>query len=396
MTRKLSNWLQSYMEYASYSEAPRYMHFWTGVSTIAACLQRKVWIDQYYFKWYPNFYIIIVAPPGIVAKSTTSGIGYKLLKEIEEVNIGADIVTWQSIVEAFQQAETTFYFDGQEHTMCAISYNSEELGNLIDLKDKGLVNLLIKLWDGSDIKKTTRHKGDNEITNSWINLIGCTTPAWINENMTENIIQGGLTSRCLFLYADEKEKVVSYPGLLDRSKAEQQRNDLIYDLKEINKLVGSFTMTPEAIDWGIKWYNNHIANLDTVAREKYGGYATRKQSHIHKLAMVLSVAERDDLIITKEDLKVSLTMVEDLEKDMMQTFSGVGRKHNSYYTEKLLIFIQQRGVVTYAEAYQYIHRHFTGFSGYENILTGLIKAEYIKMYNRKGIQYLEATGKKLS
>jgi len=256
------------MEYASYSEAPRYMHFWTGVSTIAACLQRKVWIDQYYFKWYPNFYIIIVAPPGIVAKSTTSGIGYKLLKEIEEVNIGADIVTWQSIVEAFQQAETTFYFDGQEHTMCAISYNSEELGNLIDLKDKGLVNLLIKLWDGSDIKKTTRHKGDNEITNSWINLIGCTTPAWINENMTENIIQGGLTSRCLFLYADEKEKVVSYPGLLDRSKAEQQRNDLIHDLKEINKLVGSFTMTPEAIDWGIKWYNNHIANLDTVAREK--------------------------------------------------------------------------------------------------------------------------------
>ena len=54
------------------------MYAWVGVSTIAGALRRKVWIDQAYFKWYPNFYIILVAPPGIVAKSTTASLGMRL------------------------------------------------------------------------------------------------------------------------------------------------------------------------------------------------------------------------------------------------------------------------------------------------------------------------------
>ena len=70
--RNYSDWLKAYMEYAGYGEAPKYMHFWTGVSVIAGALRRKVWIDEIYFKWYPNFYIIFVAPPGVVSKSTTA------------------------------------------------------------------------------------------------------------------------------------------------------------------------------------------------------------------------------------------------------------------------------------------------------------------------------------
>ena len=59
------------MEYTAPLESPDRMHFWTGVSTIAGALRRKVWIDQRYFQWTPNFYIVLAAPAGIIAKSST-------------------------------------------------------------------------------------------------------------------------------------------------------------------------------------------------------------------------------------------------------------------------------------------------------------------------------------
>ena len=67
MSRHFKDWLSAFCDYASYGEAPRRMYHWVGISTIAGALRRKVWIDQTYFKWFPNFYVILVAPPGIVS-----------------------------------------------------------------------------------------------------------------------------------------------------------------------------------------------------------------------------------------------------------------------------------------------------------------------------------------
>ena len=59
--RNHADWLTAFMEYASYGEAPRHMYFWSGVAAIAGALRRKVWIDQAYFKWHCNMYIVLVA-----------------------------------------------------------------------------------------------------------------------------------------------------------------------------------------------------------------------------------------------------------------------------------------------------------------------------------------------
>ena len=66
MTRIHNDWLSAFLDYTQFGEAPKHMYFWAGVSAIAGALRRKVWIDQAYFRWYPNFYICLVAPPGIV------------------------------------------------------------------------------------------------------------------------------------------------------------------------------------------------------------------------------------------------------------------------------------------------------------------------------------------
>src|SRR5258708_32530922 len=73
-------------------------HFWTGIATIAGALRRRVWIDMRKFIWTPNFYIILVAPAGIAAKSTSISIGLDLLLKLPTqagIRFGPESLTGQ-------------------------------------------------------------------------------------------------------------------------------------------------------------------------------------------------------------------------------------------------------------------------------------------------------------
>lgn len=394
MARHYSDWLKAFMDYASYGEAPKHMYFWAGVSAIAGSLQRKVWIDQAYFKWYPNFYICLVAPPGIVSKSTTAGVAMNLLRKVDGVKFGPDVVTWPALVGAFAESTVAFEFDGAYHPMSAMTLESSEFGNLLNPQDKEMVDLLVSLWDGKQgsFEKATKHSGKDSVQNPWINLIACTTPAWIAGNFPEYMIGGGFTSRTIFVYADAKAKYVAYPGLdVPRNMGEIEQR-LIDDLNDIGTLIGEYVITPEAIAWGREWYKTHYttraANLDP---DRFGGYIARKQTHIHKLAMVLAASAGSDLRITADHLQTAHTMVTDLEPDMQFVFSKIGRSDVSLYAEKLVSFVHAKGKVAYPEAYRYVHGFFPSMRDFEDVLAGCVRAGYIIM-RQEGSGYTLVAG----
>lgn len=380
--RHFPDWIQSYLEYTKYSEAPKHMHFWTAVSTIAGALQRKVWIDMGYFKWYPNFYIILVAKPGIVSKSTTSALGMNLLRKVPNITFGPEVVTWPALIDAFSDVQQSFEYESSYIPMCPLTLEASELGNLLNPQDRDMVDLLVTLWDGKQGKfeKRTKHSGNNSLENPWINLIACTTPSWIAGNVPEALIGGGFTSRCIFVYAEQKRQLVAYPNLLIKEEVAELRAKLIEDLTEIGKLTGEFKLSPEAFRWGTEWYKLHNEHRPVhLDNERFGGYLARKQTHVHKLAMVLSAAQGDSMVIEREHLELAVTMVSDLEKDMAMVFSKVGKSESGVYAERLLEFVLKRGGISYTEAYRYIHAHFPRAKDFEDIVAGLIKSGYIRI-----------------
>jgi len=382
--RHYADWLQAYIKYTSISEAPTYMHFWSGVSAIAGALQRKVWFDMGHFSWYPNFYIIMVAPPGIVSKSTTVGIAIRLLRKVPGIKFGPDIVTWPDLVTKFAEAREAFEFNEAWHEMCSITLESSEFGNLFDPRDRKMVDLFVHLWDGKpgEFVKSTKTNGADQIVNPWINLIACTTPAWIADNFPEYMIGGGFTSRCVFVYAEEKSRLVAYPFLEMPSAdfIEEEGAKLVDDLTEISQLKGSFRISGEALNWGQKWYELHWKHKPIgIDSSRFGGYLSRKQSHLHKLAMILSASCSNDLIITKEHLEIANDMVTDLEKDMHKVFSKIGKSQVSANVDRLLEFIQQKGQIPYKEAFQYVHAQFPSARDFEDVIVGCIKSGQLEL-----------------
>lgn len=374
------------------------MHFWTACSVIAGALRRKVWIDQAYFKWYPNLYVVIVAPPGIVSKSTTASIGMNLLRQVPDIKFGPDIVTWQALTQAFGESKEMFEYQDAYHPMCALTFEASEFGNLLDPQDKDMVDLLVSLWDGKqgEFKKMTKHVGNDSIENPWINLIACTTPSWIAQNFPEYMIGGGFTSRCIFVYADKKERLVAYPGDEVREDFREQEEMLLRELIEISKMVGQFTLTPEAKAWGRAWYEKHYStkHID-LDPERFGGYLARKQTMMHKVAMILSAAESSDMILTEEHLSLANIMLTDLEPDMQNVFQKIGKSADAFYAERFINFVHARSEVSYQEAYRYIHSHFPSMRDFEDMVAGCVEAGYVLLEREGGKVHLKA-GKPLT
>jgi len=206
--RESRDWLTDFVAAAEWGEAPQFMYFWTGVATIAAALRRKVWIDMGEFVWYPNLYTLIVAPPGIVQKSTTADIGMRLLAEIPGIHFGPATLTWQALYDAFAEVGEEFQIGPQEMAIqFPLVINSSEFGITLNPKDTEMIDQLVHIWDGRPMSKRTRKDGELKISSPCLNMIACTTPSWIAENVPAYLIGGGLTSRMLFVYADEKARI---------------------------------------------------------------------------------------------------------------------------------------------------------------------------------------------
>lgn len=376
MSRHYPDWIPAYLEYASVTEAPKRMHFWSAVGCVAGCLRRRVWIDMRRFSWYPSFYIIFVGPPGIVAKSTTIDISMDLLRQVPGIKFGPNAITWQALVTAFAGASESFEWNEEWHPMSPLTLVASELGSLINLQDKEMVNLLIELWDGKkSYEKITKMSGNDIVEAPWINIQAGTTPHWIADNMPQAMIGGGLSSRCIFIYGEEKERYIAYVDEEIGDDDAEIKLKLIQDLEEIAMLTGPFVIDPVARDWGREWYQRFWKAAKTrMDDQMLEGYAARKQTHMHKVAMVLSASRGESLVITADDLQVANQMLEDLEPDMNRIFSKIGRSEESMQAERFLEYIRRRGSVPYAEAYNYIRNYFPNFRDFEGVLQGAIQS----------------------
>lgn len=383
MNRNIPNWIQGYVEYTKHMEAPDLFHMWTAIGTIAGALRGKVWIDMGYFKWKPNFFIILVAPPGIVSKSTTLGVGMSLLRELESIHFGPDSVTWQALTESFIEAQESVKDVGP---MAAITIAASELGTFLDPTNREMIDVLCDLWDGRNVpwKRRTKGEGLSEIKNPWLNFLGCTTPGWLEENFPEYAIKGGFTSRTVFVYADAKRELIAYPSQRMKAfKAEfaTLKRYLINDLKSISNISGEYHLSAEAFAWGEKWYAKHWnPNSNShMDKETHGGYLARKQTHIHKTAMVLAAAISDERIITPHHLTQADFLVTQLEKQMINVFRHISDNRDALVSMQLLDIIRnmpKQEIMKKALWKVMIYR--CAWDEFERCVRGLITADFVK------------------
>lgn len=394
MARNFNDWLMAYCTHTAHLEAPVNLHFFSGVAAIAGVLRRHVWFDQGYFSWYPNFYIIIVAKPGIVNKSTSIGVAMDLLREVPGVHIGPSSVTWQAMVQHMGNVSEQVDIAGEFHTQSCLTFVASELGTLIDFHNREMIDVLVDLWDGKtgSWDKMTKMSGKESIVNPWVSFIAGTTPSWLETNVPVGAIGGGFTSRCIFIYGREKRQLVAYPKKDLPSDYFLTRQKLIEDLEHISLIKGEYTLDKEAQAYGQIWYEKLWTETpDHLRGDRFEGYLARKQTHLHKLCMVLAASRRDERVIMLDDFLMAENLLRSIEDDMILALDRVGRSGSGITLEQFLGWLTQKGEATKEECIRYLAKTLPS-NEVENLFNLSIQAGYVAMLQRGSHVIIRATG----
>jgi Protein of unknown function (DUF3987) len=347
------------MQHTRFSESPDTFHLWTGIATIAGALRRRVWIDQLHFQWTPNFYVVLVGPPGVAAKSTSIRAGISLLEKIPGIFFGPQSMTWQALNEALRTSQEGVEVPGivEPQIMSCVTIGVSELGTFLRTEDKELVDFLVAMWDGQKEiwRRQTKGEGETVIHNPWLNIIACTTPAWLKDNFPDVLVGGGLTSRMVFVYADTKRQYVPYPAdLVAPATYLREADALVADLAEIANMAGEYTFTPEAKAWGCAWYTNHwkTTQPENISSTRFAGYKARKQTHLHKLAIVFAAAKRNTLCIEVEDLQEAEAALRIVEHDMDKVFASIGVNDQAQVANEVVSMVKNIKEISYKKLWQ--------------------------------------------
>lgn len=390
------------MELGERTEAPAKFHLFTAVSTIAGALRRRVYIDERTFKIYPNHFIWFVAPPGVVQKSTTMSIGMNMLRELEFVKFSADIATWQGFITDLASSREDFECaPGEFMPQCAITMAISELGNFIRKDDHDMINILTDLWDSKDgpFTKMTKTQGSDEIVNPYVNMIGATTPRWMQMNFRNHFGGWGLSSRILFVYGEEKARLVPRPSkAIPAAWWKDHVRKLGEDLLSIADLVGSYELTPEADELSSSWYLEHnVQHRNLNQREDTDEWLSyfyaRKHIHINKMAMVFAASRRNDLIIERKDFQDAINLFDKVEEDMGNIFGRPvqmdrAELNNDIWKElkKKLLIIPR---IPERQFFQYCLKYMDTYNSARQFMDHLQRAGMISKEVETGISYIK-------
>jgi hypothetical protein len=160
------------------------------------------------------------------------------------------------------------------------------------------------------------------------------------------VVAGGLLSRIIFVVGYGKAQKVPIPFL---SREEQiLREKLIQDLESIKQMSGPFKPTEKYVEEYSKWYMSSEATAG-VDSDKFVGYNERRALHLQKLCMILSAAQRDDMLITPDHFHRAHYILRHTEREMPNAFYGLGRGVHSGVLSELMQYIQSHQQVTWSQ-----------------------------------------------
>jgi len=346
--RACDNWLKSFLDWTMpVSEAPESLLTWTGLFCVSAVLKNKVRISKDYTKKYevlPHTYIIFVGPPGVVRKSTSAGYAQEIITEMNEgilavdpayVNFGPTSGSHVAIYDKMCQV--------QDGSMTIIS---GEFGNIVSTMPEETYDLFAKLFDTDAsalrLEHSTRAHKDEVVLQPNLNLLGCTTPDWIMQN-TGYMLGGGFAARTVFVFEYKaRQRRLFYrntgPSVKDLDKMKEK---LVKDLAHIGQLKGGAEPESDKLaDRMEEWYQGYV---DSPVEKGVETFQARKHIHTLRTAIVLSVCERDDLIITEKHFDKALELIDNVESKLSRGLSSMGRNPYSVLLYSIVDYIEKAG-----------------------------------------------------
>ena len=345
------DWIDGFIAHTDNITSPPLFRKWAAISAVAGALERKVWVKSLGSKLYPNFYVVLVAPPG-VGKTEVTWRVRDLWENLEEHHIAATSVTKASLIDELADANRRIIT--QDVTNPVEHFNSlllciNELGVLLPAYENDFMNTLTDLWDCKHYSERRRtSKLEIDIDKPQLNLLAACTPSYLMHVLPEGAWDQGFLSRTMLIYSGDRQlRSLFAETKFDSGELEALKEQLTH----ISNVYGEIKFTQESAELMDKF---HLSDGHPKPEHpKLVSYTIRRTVHLLKLCIVSSMSRSDELVVTEEDFQRGYDWLIEAEHMMPDIFKAMSQGGAGKIMEEAWYYI----FTTYSKEQTPVQKH---------------------------------------
>jgi hypothetical protein len=274
----------SYME----SQETAYAYdWWCGLWTISAACGRSTFVARPRAPVYLNMYVILVGDSGVVRKTTSVHNASTLVRSLLDTYRNLSLLDAKLTPEKLDELLHTQTIN---HGTAQLCITAPELAVFLGTERyiAHMPTLLTDLYDCPDARDGggTVTRGSVTQRKVWVHFLSASTPIWLLKTVNPNVIEGGFTSRCYFVVANEPKRRVPWPIEPDAALYSDLCDDLRIIAQEARQHP-EIGIEPDALKFFTDWYEIRPRSIDPYKQS----FEAREDAHVLRVAAVLAINE---------------------------------------------------------------------------------------------------------
>lgn len=276
--------LHDFMQHMEGQETATVYDFWAGVWLLSCAVGRRVIVPRPRAPVFMNWYIVLAGESGVTRKTSAILAAKRVLEAAafdDAVTINGKTTPEQLIELLRQQSDKT----GSATANISVNEMISLLGK--ERYALGLPGLLTDLYDCVDNLHLggTLARGEVRLQRPFVNLLTASTPTWLAKAINPDVIEGGFTSRTMFIAAERSKTRVAWP---EEREDERVVGTLAASLRQIRSVGGR---TPDLVvtAGGLKSFKDWYATRTFSKNSYLRSFESREDAHVLRLAGTLGI-----------------------------------------------------------------------------------------------------------
>jgi hypothetical protein len=313
----VDSFIGRYLAYCENSETPYAYDFWSAAWLLACAAGRGLVVSRGSASVHLNLFIIFVADSGTTRKSTAVRNASKFARSLS----GEDVAFIESRITP-EKLEFDLAMQSAEYGYAYATIAIDELVKFLGQEKyvKGMPTLLTDLYDSPEIRSGggTIIRGNCILRKVFVNFLSASTPSWLLRAVNPDVIEGGFTSRVIFVVAERAKHSLPFGGIVDET-LRQEIELRLSDVRNQAARTDTIPISEGARKRFISWYKSRDQKRDPFR----ASFQSREDAHVLRLAALLSIS--DGLWeIQANHISVAIRVITETREDGATIFEGTG------------------------------------------------------------------------
>lgn len=271
--------ISDYMKYMQEVETSSSYDFWCALWAIGVGIGREVYVDRPRAPVYHNWYVVLAADSGTTRKSTAIRSIISIVGSHPEINL----ITAKTTPTGFME---DLALRGQDTGVSTAHLAFTEMVTILGQEGymKPMVGLLTDFYDCPEERLGPGNFSHRlNFKKLYVSFISASTPTWLATDINPSVIEGGFTSRVIFVVDERAKRLIAWPKKEDVDERERVLAKYTGLINE--RRVGPIKINAKALSVFSSWYRKRDLHSDPFR----SSFESREDDHILRLASCLCI-----------------------------------------------------------------------------------------------------------